>query len=155
MVIPVNAVVDEAIRYEHNLAVLYQVFSTLFEDDAELWWDLSVSEEKHANLLESGRTLFDEDFARDTVQADLDALRTSNASLESLVERFQGERPKRDEAFQIALDLEKDANEHTLHELLDISPSRRATELVEGIRAEDSRHERKIRDYAARCGITV
>ena len=89
MTVPINAIVEEAIRYEHNLAALYQALSSLFSDDADLWWELSLSEEEHAMLLETGRKLFNEEFSRDTLPADLEGLRRSNESLESILHDFE------------------------------------------------------------------
>ena len=155
MAVPVNAVVDEAIRYEHSLAAIYHAFSTVFSEDADFWWDLSVSEKKHASLLEASRKLFDDEFSRETVPADLDALRASNDSLESLLDGFEADRPPREEAFRIALGLEDDDNELTLHRLLDISPADPAREVVDHIRNENSTHTQMILDYASGCGLSL
>jgi hypothetical protein len=155
MPVPVQEVVEEAIRYEHNLAELYNEFSSLFDQDTELWWGLSVSEKEHAMLLESGRALFRDEFARDTVPADLEAMRASNASLESILEGLRSETPSRVEAFRISLDLERDANELTLHRILRIDAEQQADEIVTRIRREDSAHEEAVRDYAMRNGVPI
>jgi hypothetical protein len=148
-------IVDEAIRFEHNLASLYLQLYEAFPEDGELWWELSVSEEGHASLLESSQMLFHDEFARDTVDADLEGLRRSNEELEALIRRL-GEAPlAREEAFRNALALEGDQNEHTLFRLLKIEPSQRARELVDSIQREESVHERMIRDYAAKQGISI
>ena len=155
MPVYVSAVVDEAIRYEHNLAALYHEFSTLFSQDADLWWELSTSEEEHATLLEAARALFKDEFSRDTVPADLSAMRDSNDSLESLIDGLRRKAPSREEAFRISMGLERDANELTLHHLLRIARTHPANELVSRIQREDATHEEKVRRYVDRNGISI
>jgi len=148
-------IVDEAIRFEHNLASLYLQFFEAFPEDGELWWDLSVSEEGHASLLESSQKLFHDEFTRDTVDADLGGLRRSNEELESMIRRL-GEVPlEREEAFRIAIACEGDQNERTLFSLLKIESSQPARKLVDSMHREDSVHEQKIRDYAAKAGLSI
>jgi hypothetical protein len=150
MAVPVSAVVDEAIRYEQSLAALYQAFSSLFEEDSELW-----SEGEHAMILESSRTLFKDEFSSETVPADLDALRESNDSLESALDRFEKNSPSRKEAFLLALEFEGDQNERTIHRLLKIAPSQPASKVVDRIRNDDSIHQVKIRKYAESKGLEL
>jgi hypothetical protein len=148
-------IVDEAIRFEHNLASLYLQFFEAFPEDGELWWDLSVSEEGHASLLESSQKLFHDEFTRDTVDADLDEMRRSNVELESMIRRLGEETLAREEAFRKAIALEGDQNERTLFDLLKIEPSQPARELVNSIHREESVHDQRIRDYAAKKGISI
>jgi len=148
-------IVDEAIRFEHNLASLYLQFFEAFPEDGELWWDLSVSEEGHASLLESSQKLFRDEFAHDTADADLDGLRRSNERLESMIQSLGEEPLAREEAFRIAVAFEGDQNEHTLFGLLTIEPSQPAGKLVDSIHRDDSLHEERIRDYAAKAGLSI
>ena len=155
MPVPVQLIVDQAIRFERNLSSLYFQFFEAFPEDGELWWELSVSEEGHASLLESGQKLFHDEFARDMVSADLDGLRRSNEDLESMIRRLGAEPLDRVEAFRVAIGSEGDDNERTLFNLLEIEPSDPAKVLVDSIHHDDSMHERKIRDYAASQGIAI
>lgn len=155
MSVPITAVIEEAIRYEQALASLYHVFGSHHSDDAELWWKLSLSEEEHAMLLESGRRLFKDEFSSETVPADLEALRQSNESLESTIARCEVEVPSREETFRISLGLENQDNELTLHRLLRIAPTQPASEIVERIRDEDATHEQMIREYVNLHGIAL
>ncbi len=155
MSVPVQLIVDEAIRFERNLASLYLQFSEAFPKDGELWWELSVSEEGHASLLESSQKLFHDEFARETVDADLDGLRRSNEDLESMIRRLGEEPVAREEAFRAAVAFENDENERTLFELLEIEPSQPAQGVIDSIEHDDSVHAQKIRDYAANQGISI
>ena len=155
MPVPVQQIIDEAIRFERNLSSLYFQFFEALPEDGELWWDLSVSEEGHASLLESGQKLFHDEFARETVSADLDGLRRSNEDLESMIRRLGEEPVDRVEAFRAAIGFESDQNERTLFNLLEIKPSDPARDLVDSIHQDDSVHEQKIRDYAAGEGIAI
>ncbi len=155
MPVPVQQIVDEAIRFERNLASLYLQFFEAFPEDGELWWELSSSEEGHASLLESGQKLFHDEFSRGMINADLDGLRRSNEDLESMIRRLGEEPVDRVEAFRAAIGFEGDGNERTLFSLLEIEPSSPARDLVNSVQGVDSVHEQKIRDYAAREGIRV
>jgi len=83
--VPVQLIIDEAIRFERNLSFLYFQLSKTFPEDGELWWELSLAEEGHASLLESGQKLFRDEFAADVIDADLEAeaTRISNRRLEA------------------------------------------------------------------------
>ena len=151
----VQRIVDEAIRFERNLASLYLQFFEAFPEDGELWWELSVSEAGHASLLESSQKLFRDEFAHEMVDADLDGLRRSNEDLESMIRRLGQEPVDRVEAFRAAIGFEGDQNERTLLSLLKIESSDPAKDLVGSIQHDDSVHERKIRDYAAGAGIAI
>jgi hypothetical protein len=155
MEVSVQAVVDEAIRYEHNLAALYQLFSSSLPDDAEFWWELSISEEQHAGLLKASQRLFGEEFARETLPADLELLRASNRSLEETIDRFKQDAPGPEDAFRTAFGLEGDANEATLHRLLEIDPADPAKEVVDRIQREEATHVEQIREYAGRKGLSL
>ena len=155
MPVLVQLIVDEAIRFERNLSSLYFQFFEAFPEDGALWWELSVSEEGHASLLESGQNLFRNEFAREMVSADLDGLRRSNEDLESMIRRLGEEPLDRAEAFRAAIGFESDRNERTLFNLLEIKPSDPAKDLVDSIHRDDLVHERKIRDHAAGEGIAI
>jgi hypothetical protein len=155
MEVSVQAVVEEAIRYERNLSALYILFSSSLPDDEAFWWELSVSEKQHASLLKASQRLFGEEFARETLPADLDALRSSNESLAATIERFKQDGPQPEEALRVALGFENNDNEATLHKLLDIDPSEPAKEVVDRIRRENATHEEQIREYAGRKGFSL
>lgn len=155
MYLRIQLIVDQAIRFERNLASLYFQFHEAFPEDAELWWGLSVSEEGHASLLSNSEKLFHGEYARELVDADLAGLRRSNQKLESIVRRFGEEPLPREEAFRAAVAFEDDQNERTFFDLLKTELSGPALEIVDSIRYDDSMHAQKIRDYAARQGISI
>ena len=155
MSVSVQSIVGEAIRFERNLSSLYYLFSKALPEDADLWWELSVSEEGHASLLESSQALFQDEFVRETAEVDLSNLRQSNDKLESEIERFETEPPERQEALRTGLRLESDENEGTIYRVLEIEPSQDARKVVDSIERQDLLHARKIRDHAAGEGIAV
>jgi hypothetical protein len=153
--VPVQLIIDEAIRFERNLSFLYFQLSKTFPEDGELWWELSLAEEGHASLLESGQKLFRDEFAADVIDADLDGLRRSNENLESTIGSLEKEPLDRGDAFRVALGFEVDPNERTLFNLLEIKQPDPAKDLVDSIHRDDSVHERRIRDYAASEAIAI
>jgi hypothetical protein len=153
--VPTQLIVDEAVRFERNLASLYLQFLEAFPEDEDLWWELSVAEQRHATLLEAGVKLFHDEFAREMVITDLDALRASNEDLEATIRRLGVEPLDRVESFQMALKFECDENETTLFNLLEVEPSAPASSLLNSIQREDVVHEKRIRDYAAGAEIAI
>ena len=155
MLVPIQLIVDEAIRFERSLSSLYFQFFEAFPEDGDLWWELSISEEGHASLLESGQKLFHDEFASEEVSADLEGLRRSNDEIESMIQRLGKEPVERAETFRAAIEFENSENERTLFDLLEIRPSNPAKEIVTSIHKEDSEHARMIRTYAAAGGISI
>jgi len=151
--VPVQLIIDEAIRFECGLSSLYLQFHEASSEDADLWWGISVSEQGHASLLESGRKLFSDEFSREMVDADLDGLRRSNQELESLIQRLGEEPMDREETFRVAIAFEDDPNERIVFDLLEIEGSNPAQELVDSIHREDSMHARRIRAYRSKHGF--
>jgi len=49
---------EEAILLELHVSKLYLLFSKLFPEDADFWWQICLEEKNHAALLKSGKTLF-------------------------------------------------------------------------------------------------
>lgn len=151
----ISSVIQQAIRYERNLAELYLAFHNSFPEDAELWWDLSVSEQSHASLLESGQQLFGPELDSESIEADVDILQTTNDELESLLQRIAAEAIPRKEAFRIALSLECAENEQTLHRVFRIEGGSPGAKVLDKIRSEDQLHSERIRSHAESEGIAL
>lgn len=147
--------VREATRFEQNLSELYSIFHRTFPEDADLWWDLSISELGHANLLRSGARLFDSEFAREEIDGSLETLVRSNEDLESKLERFAEAPPERAEVFRLALEIESSPTEGILHELFETTASGRTKNLVDQIASEDQSHAELLRSYAQKAGLSL
>jgi hypothetical protein len=72
-----------------------------------------------------------------------------------MIRRLGEEALAREKAFRIAVAFESDQNERTPFSLLKIEASERARKVVDSIHHEESVHEQKIRDYAAKEGISI
>ena len=147
--------VREATRFEQNVSELYSLFHRTFPEDADLWWNLSISELGHANLLRSGARLFDSEFAQAEIDGSLEALVRSNEDLESKLESFSEAPLERAEVFRLALELESSATEGMLHQLFETTASGRTRDLVNQITSDDKSHAELLRSYAQEAGLSL
>ena len=89
MIDPLEALLDEAIRHEHTVSLLYFEFFQTYPEDADLWWTLSVEENGHAGLLEAGRKLFGSEYGEEILPARVENLTEANQMLEELLEQMK------------------------------------------------------------------
>jgi len=147
--------VREAARFEQSLSELYSLFHRTFPEDADLWWNLSISELGHANLLRAGARLFDSEFSREEIDGSVEALVRNNEELESKLESFAEAPLERAEAFRVALELESSTTEGMLHRLFETTASGRTRDLVNRITSEDQSHAELLRSYAEKAGLSL
>jgi len=148
-----EALLDEAIRHEHTVSLLYFEFFQAFPDDADLWWTLSVEESGHAGLLEAGRKLFGSEYGEEILPARAEDLAEANRKLEKLLEQMKQQPLSREAACRIALEIETTADAMIFENALQPAPDADAPTLSERIRRDDLRHAARIRAYMKEHGI--
>ena len=151
---PLETLLDEAIRHEHTVALLYFEFFQAFPDDADLWWTLSVEENGHAGLLEAGRKLFGSEYGEEILPARVEYLIEANHMLEKLLEQMK-ERPlSREAAFRTALEIEMTTDGMIFENALQPAEDSEVSATSERIRRDDLRHATMIRTYMKEHGIS-
>jgi rubrerythrin len=149
-----DTLLDEAIRHEHTVALLYFEFFQAFPDDADLWWKLSVEENGHAGLLEAGRKVFGSEYGEEILPARVEYLVEANLMLEKLLEQMK-ERPlSREAAFRTALEIETTTDGMIFENALQPPEDSDASAISERIRRDDLRHASMIRAYMKEHGIS-
>ena len=85
-----SELLDLSIAHEINISRLYTLFHELFEEDEDFWWQLSIEERSHAALLRNEKAAHKhaETVPENLLTNDLDALKSSNAKLESLIDDY-------------------------------------------------------------------
>ena len=151
---PLEILLDEAIRHEHTVSLLYFEFFQAFPDDADLWWTLSVEESGHAGLLEAGRKLFGSEYGEEILPTRVEYLREANRMLEKLLEQMNEQPLSREAAFRTALEIETTTDGMIFESALQPEPDADALTLSERIRRDDQRHAAKIRAYMKDHGIS-
>ena len=151
---PLEALLDEAIRHELTVSMLYFRFFQAFPDDADLWWTLSVQETGHAGLLEAGRRLFGSEYGEEILPARVEYLREANHMLEKLLEEMKEQPLSREAACRIALEIETTTDGMIFENALQPERDSDLPTVAERIRRDDERHAARIRAYMKEHGIS-
>ncbi len=89
-----------------QISDLYLQFYNLFPEDAELWWELSITELNHVCLLGDIKDFVSKTFS----SAHIKKLETLNYSVYSLIKKHNVLPPTRSQALSVALHLERSLN---------------------------------------------
>jgi ferritin len=146
---------DESIQLELNLARLYALFNDHFEDDEDFWWQLSMEERSHAALLqqEKKQPWPLQCFSGDFLAKDLESLRANNARIVEQTERFASSPCSRDEALNLALQIEMSAGEAHFQDFMDSESDSLMADLFKQLASEDQNHAHRIREYMKEQGV--
>jgi hypothetical protein len=151
---PLDALLDEAIRHEHTVSLLYFEFFQAFPDDADLWWTLSVEENGHAGLLEAGRKLFGSEYGEEILPTRIEYLTEANLTLENLLAQMKEQPLSREAAFRIALEIETTTDGMIYENALRPEQDTAVSAISERIRRDDQLHAARIRAYMKDQGIS-
>jgi len=151
---PLETLLDEAIRHEHTVSLLYFEFFQAYPEDADLWWTLSVEENGHAGLLEAGRKLFGSEYGEEILPARVEYLIEANHMLEKLLEQMKDQPLSREAACRIALEIETTTDGMIFENALQPASDDDAPAISERIRRDDLRHATMIRAYMKEHGIS-
>jgi hypothetical protein len=149
-----EALLDEAIRHEHTVSLLYFEFFQAFPDDADFWWTMSVEESGHAGLLEAGRQLFGAEYGEEILPTRVEYIREANHMLEKLLEQIKEQPLSREEAFRTALEIETTTDGMIFENALQPEPDDEALTISERMRRDDQRHAERVRAYMKEHGIS-
>ncbi len=149
-----EALLDEAIRHELTVSMLYFAFFQAFPDDADLWWTLSVEESGHSGLLEAGRKLFGSEYGEEILPARVEDLAEANRKLEKILEQIEQQPLSREAAFRLALEIETTTDGMIFENALEPAPNADVPTISERIRRDELRHAAKIRAFMKDQGIS-
>ncbi|MFA5424368.1 MAG: rubrerythrin family protein [Phycisphaerae bacterium] len=148
-------IMDQATKLELNVSKLYLVFSRICTEDADFWWQLSIEETNHAALLESVReTAFKIDLFADS-QEEHKQLAEANEKIASMIKKFEQTPATREQAFNIALELENSAGEIHFQHFIEKREKTPTEKVFETLNQEDSDHAERIRSYMDCHGIAI
>ncbi|MBW2700559.1 MAG: rubrerythrin family protein [Deltaproteobacteria bacterium] len=152
-----GALVDESISLELNMASLYLVFHKLFPEDADFWWTLVLEEKNHAALIRSGKDSFMavDKFPSDLISENLQELKDTNGRIALFLKRCEVDPPSREEAFGLALELERSAGELHFQEFMEKEAGSKIDEIFRQLNKDDKDHEQRIRSYMESNGIRL
>ncbi len=149
------ALLDESIQLELNLARLYTLFNDHFPDDEDFWWQLAMEERSHAVLLQQEKKQPQplQFFPENLLAKDLDALRANNARIVEEIGRFTSTPGSRQEALNLALQIEMSAGEAHFQEFMESESGSLTADLFKTLASEDQNHAHRIREYMEEQGV--
>ncbi|OQY11554.1 MAG: hypothetical protein B6I31_04700 [Desulfobacteraceae bacterium 4572_19] len=152
----VTSLVDESINLELNVSDIYLLFYKFFPNDAEFWWKLALEEKNHAALIRGGKEYFEpvNKFPHNLLHHSLQNLKDTNSKLLSLIKNFENTPPSREEAFNIALEIENSACELHYQNFIDEEVNSTTDKIFKKLNKDDKDHAMRIRSYMEKHGIT-
>ncbi len=149
--------IDESIRLELHVADLYSLFEKLFLEDAAFWWRLVLEEKNHAALIRSGKEHFEPfgKFPHDLLAPVLQELKDTNSRLETLIKKYKEASPSREEAFNVALMIEKSAGEMHFQEFINKKDNSTIRKIFMRLNNDDKDHAKRISFYMESHGIRL
>jgi ferritin len=143
------SLIDESIKLELNVADLYLLFFNSFPEDADFWWKLVLEERNHAALIRSGKEYFEplNKFPYDLLANSLQKVKDTNSKLKSLIKELESVSPSRQEAFNIAFDLENSAGELHFQNFMNKEKSLKIDNIFKQLNQDDKDHALRISLY--------
>jgi len=150
-----SRLIDESIEVELNVADLYLLFHSLFPQDAKFWWQLILEEKNHAALIKSIKKTSEQlgGLPNSLFASSLKDLKDINSKIISIIKKYKFKAPSRDEAFNIAFELEESAGELHYQEFMVEKNSMEIDSIFKKLNANDKDHAKRIRSYMERHGI--
>ncbi|MEN8141716.1 MAG: rubrerythrin family protein [Thermodesulfobacteriota bacterium] len=148
---------EESLQLELNIADLYLLFEKLFPEDAKFWWQLSLEEKNHGALIRSGKEMFlpigqfPHDFIKDRLQILID----TNSEINSLIRKYQDNGPSREEAFNIAFDIENSVGELHYQVFMDREAGSKIDDIFQQLNKNDKDHADRIKFYMQANNISL
>ena len=139
--------IDESITMETNIAELYLLFSETIPEDRLFWWKLNLEERNHASLLESEKLFYQVNaFPTELFSNNLEDIVRFNGSFILKIQQFKN-KPTRENAFKIALEIENSGIELSYQLLSENKKLSKAIKLFNQLNKADKDHAKRIIDY--------
>ena len=140
-------IIDEAIELELNMSKLYGTFSEYLNRDRAFWFRIAIEEKNHAALLKTGREFIHfNKFPLGLVPENLEFLKTSNRKVREAIKTFL-KNPDREQAFRLALELEKSAGEKHFQLFMEKGAKDSISDIFHRLNQADKDHEQRIKAY--------
>ncbi|MFC1479940.1 hypothetical protein ACFL5Y_00635 [Candidatus Omnitrophota bacterium] len=143
--------IREALRAEKGMQDLYDLYKKHFSEDADFWKNLAEEEKTHWSLINMGKDVLTPDVMEEIFLFDnLEHLKEVNDLVESYVNNFEKNLPKKEDAYNIAIRLEKVAYEIFYQEKMKASPGSSQMEIFQKLNNGCKDHADRIREVMLR-----
>lgn len=153
----IDSIINESIILELNISDLYLLFNSLFPQDSNFWWQLTLEEKNHAALIRSGKEFFvmQDIFPDDILDGSFEELKNTNNYLLSLIKKYKATTPTREIAFNTAHKIENSAGELHYQLFLEKEAKSKADTIFQKLNNDDRDHAIRIRSYMKKNGIPI
>ena len=157
MKVDLPLILDEFICLELKVAEIYNFFHETFSEDRDIWWELHIEEKNHAALIKSIKDVFVPlgKYPSEFLSISLNDLRESNKELYSIINKYKKARISREDAFNIALQLENLAGEKHYQKFMEKKTSSKLDELFQKLNCEGKNHANRLKSYMKKHGIDI
>ncbi len=136
-----------SIDLEMNISNLYLLYSRLFEEDRNFWWQISIEEKNHAALLRSGEHYIDlGNFPDELLFQKHKIVQEYNRDIRRTLEQYEANAPTQEEAYRYALRLEGSAAELHFQKTMDKESDSRVIQIFQKLCGDDKDHLRRIQE---------
>jgi len=153
MSIDIIQYLDEAIILELKVSELYHLFSNVFVEDREFWWQLEIEEKNHAALLKSGKEFYKHGkFPLEIFPERLEILKETISQVNSLIETFNSGWTRK-KAFDTSIVLENSAGEIHFQNFMRSDAQSEIAIIFQKLNRHDCDHSLRITRYISDHGI--
>lgn len=150
-----SQLIEESIRLELNIADIYMFFYNTFPEDSDFWWQMTLEEQSHANLIKSGKDTFSGKFPSKLLAPSIQMLNNTNNKLISLLKEYKEKPPSKETAFNIALDIEQSTGEIHFQLAMEKSLTSSIMKIFQELNKDYKDHAGRIRNYMSNNGIEI
>lgn len=151
-----SELLERSIDLELSVSSLYGVYSRLFDDDRDFWWNLSLEEKNHAALLKSARIYLSINRLPDeALLNDIEAIRSSIELVDGTINKYKSAPPSMDDAYVFAKRLEDMASELHLQKIVSVNSDDRILKIFHELGKGDANHALRIKSLLLDKGMRL
>ncbi len=142
-----NALIDQLITLEANVAELYRLFAHLFETDRSFWLQMAHEETLHAQMINQNRPLITKlvTLSKDSLVDLTEITRLMAERIRKLTREYRNKPPGKTEAYLCALQVEQSAGEIHFQKIAARLNNPRAKLIFLQLNGNDQEHVDRIR----------
>ena len=138
---------ETSIELELLVSDLYSLYADLFPEDKDFWWKLSMEEQNHASLLESGRAYLEKGILpEEAVFQNLDMLNKTKDRIQELIIHYKESAPSYEDAYYEAVKIESSAAELHYQLMMTRESDSKIIKIFQSLDGDDTDHAKRISD---------
>lgn len=145
---------EALIETELYISELYLLYSDIFPEDRDFWWNLAVEEKNHAALMKSAVSFFKKGLFPDEILPDeLEMIKSISAGITTQTQKFRLTHPSKDAAYHFAIKIEESGGEFYYQELMNKTSENKIIRIFQRLGEANKNHAERIRSLTAKYTI--